>query len=96
MSNEKNKDDELLEKYKQLAENREDYIDPSNFILPDMNEMVAEDLMSEIYQQYEDGDIDKDYESKEIINKAFYYEKPYTTAPGYYAEDGVFLLRVNK
>lgn len=96
MSNEKNKDDELLEKYKQLAENREDYIDPSNFVLPDINEMVAEDLMSEIYQQYEDGDIDKDYESKEIINKAFYYEEPYTTAPGYYAEDGVFLLRVNK
>ena len=94
MSNKKN--DELLEKYKQLAENREDYIDPSNFILPDINEMVAEDLMSEIYQQYEDGDIDKDYESKEIINKAFYYEEPYSTAPGYYAEDGVFLLRVNK
>lgn len=93
-----NNNEELLNKYKQLAEDRDDlnYINLDNFLLPDMNEMVAEDLMAEVYQQYEDGTIDGKYESKEILDKAFYYEEPFTTAPGYYSQEGVFLLKANK
>lgn len=87
---------DLKDKYIQMASNRDDFnhISNSNFILPDMGEMVQEDLMTEIYQQYKDGNTDAEYKEKEALDKHFYTEEPFTTVPGHYSQEGAFVLRV--
>ena len=87
----------LKDKYIQMAENRDDYnyIDNSNFLLPDMDEMISEDLMAEIHEQYVNGDTDGKYSDKEILDSSFYTEEPFSLTPGYYPEEGAFVLKVN-
>ena len=99
-SNNKDKDELLKEcekikdKYIKMAANRNDFnnIDVSNFMLPDMNEMVQEDLMSEIYQQFLNGDTDDKYQAteKEQLDRFFYIESPFTTSPGHYTKELLF------
>lgn len=87
----------LKDKYIQMAENRDDYsyIDNSNFLLPDMGEMVAEDLMAEIQEQYVNGDTDGNYTEKQILDSSFYTEEPLSLTPGYYPNEGAFVLKVD-
>lgn len=87
----------LKDKYIQMAENRDDYnyINNSNFLLPDMDEMISEDLMAEIHEQYVNGDTDGKYNDKEILDSTFYTEEPFSLTPGYYPEEGAFVLKVN-
>ena len=105
MSKEDNKQEDILskynamkEKYVSMANNRDDFngIDPNKFLLPDMNEMVQEDLMSEIYQQYVKENTDDNYTEKDIIDSYFYKEAPFTTSPGHYTQEGAFVLKANK
>ena len=44
----------MKDKYVEMANTRDDYnsINPDNFLTPNMNEMVDEDLMMEIYEDY--------------------------------------------
>ena len=88
----------IKDKYIQMAENRSDfdYIDNSNFITPDMNEMIQEDLMAEIYEQYVDGNTDGEYKDKAILDANFYTEQPFTTSPGHYPQEGAFVLKVDR
>lgn len=86
----------LRDKYVQMAESKDkSTIDSSNFLLPDMGEMVQEDLMQEIYQQYINGDVNSaEYKEKEVLDAAYYTEEPFSTVPGHYPEKGAFVLKV--
>ena len=84
---------EVLDKFKAMAQIRDDFntINPSNFMLPTMGEMVQEDLMSEILQGFIDkGNID-DLE-KGILDESFYTETPFSTSLGYHPDKGAFVL----
>ena len=87
---------DLRDKYVQMAESKDkSIIDSSNFLLPDMGEMVQEDLMQEIYQQYINGDVNSaEYKEKEVLDAAYYTEEPFSTVPGHYPEKGAFVLKV--
>ena len=87
---------DLRDKYVQMAESKDkSTIDSSNFLLPDMGEMVQEDLMQEIYQQYINGDVNSaEYKEKEVLDAAYYTEEPFSTVPGHYPEKGAFVLKV--
>lgn len=89
--------EENKNKYVNMAKNRNDFntINPKNFLTPDMDEMMQEDLMSEIYQQYVDKNTDGKYTDKNILDSYFYVENPFTTSPGHYTEEGAFVLKVN-
>lgn len=83
----------VLQKYKDMAKIRDDFntINPDNFMLPTMGEMVQEDLMAEILQDFIDN---KDVESLEqgILDESFYTETPFSTALGYHPQESVFIL----
>ena len=89
----------LKDKYIQMAENRDDFnhINNSNFMLPDMGEMIQEDLMAEILEQYVNGDFEEGYipEEKAKLDASFYTETPFSLTPGYYPNEGAFVLKVN-
>lgn len=83
----------VVEKYRDMAKIRDDFntINPANFMLPTIGEMVQEDLMSEILQGFIDkGNID-DLE-KGILDESFYTETPFSTSLGYHPDKGVFVL----
>ena len=101
----------LIDKYIKMAENRDDFncIDTNKFLLPDMSEMIQEDLMNEILDQYgKDNKVDKDNKEnkddedknsnaqaeKDKLDSAFYVETPFSLTPGYFAEKGAFVLKV--
>lgn len=101
----------LIDKYIKMAENRDDFncIDTNKFLLPDMSEMIQEDLMNEILDQYgKDNKVDKDNKEnkddedknsnaqaeKDKLDSAFYVEIPFSLTPGYFAEKGAFVLKV--
>lgn len=89
----------LKDKYIEMAENRDDFnhINNNNFMLPSMGEMIQEDLMDEILEQYIQGDFEEGYnvEDKEKLDASFYKETPFTLTPGYYAKEGAFVLKVS-
>ena len=89
----------MKDKYVEMANTRDDYnsINPDNFLTPNMNEMVDEDLMMEIYEDYINNDPDLDLKdiNKQRLDAAYYTESPFTTIPGYYEEEGVFVLKAN-
>lgn len=91
---------ELKDKYIEMASTRDDFhnINPDNFITPTMNEMVEEDLMDEIFEEYvkEDPNLGLESAEKERLDAAYYTEKPFTTTPGYYEQEGAFVLRVRE
>lgn len=93
MSETTNDSTHFLKKYKDMVSLRNDFntIDLDNFILPTMGEMVQEDLMSEILQNFME---DEEYKDKEkgILDESFYTEAPFTTALGYHPQEGVFVL----
>ena len=88
---------EIKNKYIEMASTRDDYncINPENFLTPNLNEMIEEDLMLEIYEQYLEGDATDSLKNKnyEILNAAYYTESPFSTVPGYYSDKGAFILR---
>ncbi|MGL4877960.1 hypothetical protein [Paraclostridium dentum] len=90
----------VLNKYKDMASTRSDFntISTNKFMLPTMGEMVQEDLMSEILQQYtideETGEPVAD--EKEVLDRAFYTEQPFSTVPGYHPEEAAFILRASR
>lgn len=94
---EKETNDNYLQKYKDMAKLRDDFetIDINNFLLPTIGEMVQEDLMSEILQNFMDNE---DYQDKEkgILDESFYTETPFTTALGYHPQEAVFMLNAKK
>ena len=83
----------VFEKYKDMAKIRDDFntINPANFMLPTLGEMVQEDLMSEILQNYLDKENIDDLE-KGILDESFYTESPFSTSLGYHPDKGVFVL----
>lgn len=89
----------LKDKYVEMAENRDDFnhINNRNFMLPTMGEMVQEDLMNEILEQYVNGDFEEGYnvDEKEKLDASFFKETPFTLTPGYYSKEGAFVLRVS-
>lgn len=82
---------ELVKKYKKLKENRQKYetIDISNF-LPTIDEMLKEDYYQELLEQM-GSEINKD---NSVLDMAYYSTNPFTTEPGYYEDQKVFVLRV--
>lgn len=84
----------LLNKYRDMAKIRDDYntINNNNFLLPTMGEMVQEDLMNEILEQYisSDGTID---ENATYLDAAYYTEQPFSTQLGYHPEEAAFVLK---
>lgn len=101
----------IVDKYIKMAENRDDfnYIDGKKFLLPDMAEMIQEDLMTEILDQFgKDNKVDKDNSStdkkdnkennskaeKDKLDSAFYVETPFSLTPGYFPEKGAFVLKI--
>ena len=86
---------DILKKYKDMANTRDDFntINPSNFMLPTMGEMVQEDLMSEILAQFEDGDATGDLKNQDILDRAYYTEAPFSLQPGYHPAEAAFILR---
>ena len=87
-----NPQDTLLNKYRDMAKVRDDYntINPNNFLLPTMGEMVQEDLMNEILEQY--TNIDGIDEDAKYLDAAYYTEQPFSTQPGYHPEEAAFVL----
>lgn len=89
----------LKDKYIEMAANRDDFnhINNNNFMLPSMGEMIQEDLMDEILQQYIKGELEEGYnvEDKEKLDASFYKETPFTLTPGYYSKEGAFVLKVS-
>ena len=77
-----------------MAKIRDDYntINNNNFLLPTMGEMVQEDLMNEILEQYisSDGTID---ENATYLDAAYYTEQPFSTQLGYHPEEAAFVLK---
>ncbi|MEG1494754.1 MAG: hypothetical protein RR406_00420 [Bacilli bacterium] len=88
------KNNTVLDKYKDMAELRDDFnsINPANFLLPTMGEMVQEDLMAEILQDYANGDKDLGDKEQNILDESFYTETPFSTALGYHPEYSAFVL----
>lgn len=90
--------DSLKDKYIAMAENRDDFnhINNKHFMLPTMGEMIQEDLMSEILEDYVSGDFEQGYkvEEKEKLDASFFKETPFTLTPGYYSKEGAFVLKV--
>lgn len=86
---------DILKKYKDMANTRDDFntINPANFMLPTMGEMVQEDLMSEIYQQYVDNDVDGDKTNQSHLDAAYYNERPFSLTPGYHPAEAAFILK---
>lgn len=84
------------EKYISMANNRTDFntISPDKFLLPTLDEMMQEDLMMEINEQFVNGDTEGDYTEQDVLDAAFYKEAPFSTAPGHYSEEGAFVLQV--
>ena len=85
--------DFVLDKYKDIAKIRDDFytINPANFMLPTMGEMVQEDLMAEILQDYMNGKDVEDIE-KGVLDESFYTETPFSISLGYHPDEGVFVL----
>lgn len=97
MSETKQDSTHFLQKYKDMINLRNDFntIDLNNFLLPTMGEMVQEDLMSEILQDFIENE---DYKDKEqgLLDESFYTEAPFTTSLGYHPLESVFMLRAKK
>lgn len=85
-----------LDKYKAMAELRDDFntISIQNFALPTIGEMVQEDLMSDILQDFIEDENVKEKE-KGILDESFYTETPFTTELGYHPQESVFMLKAN-
>lgn len=83
----------FLRKYKDMANLRDDFntINVDNFLLPSMGEMVQEDLMSEILQNFMEDENVEDIE-KGILDESFYTETPFSTSLGYHPQESVFVL----
>lgn len=82
---------DLVEKYKSIKENRQKYetVDISNF-LPTIDEMIKEDCYQELLEEMGE-EINKD---NSVLDMAYYTSTPFTTEPGYYEDQKVFVLRV--
>ena len=82
-----------LKKYKDMANLRDDFntIDVNNFMLPTIGEMVQEDLMAEILQNFMEDENIEDIEQG-ILDESFYTETPFTTSLGYHPQESVFVL----
>ena len=85
--------DTVLNKYRDMAKVRDDFNTVSNnkFLLPTMGEMVQEDLMNEILEQY--TSIDGVDENANYLNAAYYTEQPFSTQLGYHPEEAAFVLK---
>lgn len=90
---------DIINKYKDMANMRDDFynIEKSNYITPTMGEMIQEDLMSEIYKQYVEGQNSDGAEAteKDILDAAYYIEDPITTNLGFDADTRTFILKAN-
>lgn len=86
---------DILKKYMDMANTRGDFntINNANFMLPTMGEMVQEDLMNEILQQYVDNDSNNDFNNQEYLDAAFYVEQPFSTELGYHSVEAAFVLK---
>ena len=53
----------LLKKYKDMANTRGDYnnVNTRHFMLPTMGEMIEEDLMNDLLQQFVNEDANEDF-----------------------------------
>ena len=86
---------DILRKYKDMANTRSDFntINMRNFMLPTMGEMIQEDLMSDLLQQFVDDDVNNDFENQDRLDAAYYMEQPFSTQPGYHPVEAAFVLK---
>ena len=76
---EEKKGDELINKYKEMAEMRRDYEDIDiKDCIPTLDEMIQDDMMYEILEKAANGTTEK-----EVTSVAFYTQEPPTTSLGY-------------
>lgn len=87
---------EILKKYKHMANTRSDYntINNINFMLPTMGEMVEEDLMSDLLEQFVNNDSNNDFKDQDRLDAAYYVEQPFSIQPGYHPVEAAFVLKV--
>lgn len=85
----------VLKKYKDMANTRGDFntINMRHFMLPTMGEMIQEDLMSDLLQQFVDDDVNNDFDNQDRLDAAYYMEQPFSTQPGYHAAEAAFVLK---
>ena len=85
---------EILKKYKHMANTRSDYntINNINFMLPTMGEMVEEDLMSDLLEQFVNNDSNNDFKDQDRLDAAYYVEQPFSIQPGYHPVEAAFVL----
>ena len=87
---EEKKGDELINKYKEMAEMRRDYEDIDiKDCIPTLDEMIQDDMMYEILEKAANGQTEKDVEAT-----AFYTQEPPTTSLGYQGDKGCFIYKV--
>lgn len=86
---------EILKKYKDMANTRSDYntVNNINFMLPTMGEMVEEDLMNDLLEQFVDNDSNNVFENQDKLDAAYYIEQPFSIQPGYHSTEAVFVLK---
>lgn len=86
---------DILKKYKDMANTRSDFntINMRHFMLPTMGEMIQEDLMSDLLQQFVDNDANNDFENQDRLDAAYYMEQPFSTQPGYHPVEAAFVLK---
>ena len=87
---------DILKKYKHMANTRSDYntINNSNFMLPTMGEMVEEDLMNDLLEQFVNNDSNNDFKDQDRLDAAYYVEQPFSIQPGYHPVEAAFVLKV--
>ena len=87
---EEKKGDELINKYKEMAEMRRDYEDIDiKDCIPTLDEMIQDDMMYEILEKAANGTTEK-----EVTSVAFYTQEPPTTSLGYQGDKGCFIYKV--
>ena len=84
--------EELINKYKEMADMRRDYEDIDiRDCIPTLEEMVQDDLMYELLEAVANGDTEKD-----VCNTAFYTQEPFTMETGYKDDQNVFIFKIPK
>ena len=85
--------DKVIDKYKDMLQVRKENgdIDINDF-LPDINDMIKEDCIWDVFNSFQKELSDEDDNVEDV---AYFTEAPPITTPGYYEDSQCFVLRVN-
>lgn len=89
-NNRKSQYSELAEKYKKMIDSRQKYntVSVDDFI-PNIEEMIKEDCVLDILEDMSSTKGD------EKLDMAYYSSAPFSSDPGYYSKENVFVLEAN-